>query len=59
MSVIESHQRQFHRLIEMIILKYLDHAESRAIRAYRLQVKERLFKFNYVCHYQNSTLTKD
>jgi len=39
--------RQFYRLIEMLILKHLDPADERAMRAYRLQVKERLFRFNY------------
>ncbi|PAV23381.1 histone acetyltransferase type B catalytic subunit [Pyrrhoderma noxium] len=39
--------RQFQRLIEMLIQKHLDHADSKAVRSYRLQVKERLYKFNY------------
>ncbi|EJD06193.1 histone acetyltransferase type B catalytic subunit [Fomitiporia mediterranea MF3/22] len=39
--------RQFHRLIEMLILKHIDLSDSKAVRAYRLQVKERLYKFNY------------
>lgn len=39
--------RQFHRLMEMIILLHLDPADARAMRAYRLQVKERLYRFNY------------
>ena len=41
-------QRQFHRLIEMLIVKHLDFGDFKAVRAYRLQVKERLYKFNYV-----------
>ncbi|KAG7441079.1 histone acetyltransferase type B catalytic subunit [Guyanagaster necrorhizus] len=36
--------RQFHRLIEMLILSRLDPAD---LRAYRLQVKERLYRFNF------------
>ncbi|KAF8655817.1 hypothetical protein AX16_002902 [Volvariella volvacea WC 439] len=39
--------RQFHRLIEMIILSRLDPGDIRAMRAYRLQVKERLYRFNF------------
>lgn len=34
----------------MLILRHLDHADARAFRAYRLQVKERLYRFNYVSH---------
>ena len=41
-------QRQFHRLVEMLVLKHMDPADERANRAYRLQVKERLYRFNYV-----------
>ena len=41
-------QRQFHRLVEMLILKHMDPADERANRAYRLQVKERLYRFNFV-----------
>ena len=33
----------------MLILKKLDPSDSKAARAYRLQVKERLYRFNYVC----------
>jgi len=40
--------RQFHRLIEMLIQLHLKPADARAIKAYRLQVKERLYRFNYV-----------
>ncbi|KAL6308026.1 histone acetyltransferase type B catalytic subunit [Sparassis latifolia] len=39
--------RQFYRLIEMLMLKHLDPSDQRAARAYRLQVKERLYRFNY------------
>ncbi|KAJ7273046.1 histone acetyltransferase type B catalytic subunit [Mycena rebaudengoi] len=39
--------RQFHRLVEMLILLRLDPADGRAMRAYRLQVKERLYRFNF------------
>ncbi|OBZ75134.1 Histone acetyltransferase type B catalytic subunit [Grifola frondosa] len=39
--------RQFHRLIEMLMLKYLDPMDARVQRAYRLQVKERLYRFNF------------
>ena len=41
-------QRQFHRLVEMLIMLHLDPADLRAERAFRLQVKERLYRFNYV-----------
>ncbi|KAN0127570.1 histone acetyltransferase type B catalytic subunit [Lactarius tabidus] len=39
--------RQFHRLIEMQIQLHLNPTDVRAIKAYRLQVKERLYRFNY------------
>ncbi|KAJ7702203.1 histone acetyltransferase type B catalytic subunit [Mycena rosella] len=39
--------RQFNRLIEMLILLRLDPGDGRAMRAYRLQVKERLYRFNF------------
>ncbi|KIY48309.1 histone acetyltransferase type B [Fistulina hepatica ATCC 64428] len=39
--------RQFQRLIEMLILLRLDTRDARAVKAYRLQVKERLYRFNY------------
>ncbi|TFY66469.1 hypothetical protein EVG20_g4608 [Dentipellis fragilis] len=39
--------RQFHRLIEMLILLHLEPTDVRSARAYRLQVKERLYRFNY------------
>ena len=47
-NVSFSRQRQFHRLIEMLIQLHLNPADARAIKAYRLQVKERLYRFNYV-----------
>jgi len=39
--------RQFHRLAEMLIQLHLNPADARAAKAYRLQVKERLYRFNY------------
>ncbi|KAF9505816.1 hypothetical protein BS47DRAFT_1322163 [Hydnum rufescens UP504] len=39
--------RQFERLIEMLILRKLDPTDPLALRAYRLQVKERLYRFNF------------
>ncbi|EIN08019.1 histone acetyltransferase type B catalytic subunit [Punctularia strigosozonata HHB-11173 SS5] len=41
--------RQFHRLVEMLQLLHLEAtgADASAVRAYRLQVKERLYRFNY------------
>ncbi|KAI9056961.1 histone acetyltransferase type B [Trametes sanguinea] len=39
--------RQFNRLVEMLILKHMDPTDERAQRSYRLQVKERLYRFNY------------
>ncbi|KAJ8522636.1 hypothetical protein ONZ45_g777 [Pleurotus djamor] len=39
--------RQFHRLVEILILSRLDPADPRAARAYRIQVKERLYRFNF------------
>jgi len=41
-------QRQFHRLVEMLIQLHLNPADARGAKAYRLQVKERLYRFNYV-----------
>jgi len=41
-------KRQFQRLIEMLILLRLDPHDARALKAYRLQVKERLYRFNFV-----------
>ena len=42
-------QRQFQRLVEMLILLHLDPSDSVGLRAYRLHVKERLYRFNFVC----------
>ncbi|KAF8894728.1 histone acetyltransferase type B catalytic subunit [Infundibulicybe gibba] len=39
--------RQFYRLIEMLILSRLVPNDARAARAYRIQVKERIYRFNY------------
>ncbi|KAJ7168325.1 histone acetyltransferase type B catalytic subunit [Mycena crocata] len=39
--------RQFNRLVEMLILLRIDPVDGRAMRAYRLQVKERLYRFNF------------
>ncbi|KAI9446791.1 acyl-CoA N-acyltransferase [Lactarius indigo] len=39
--------RQFHRLVEMLIQLHLNPTDVRAAKAYRLQVKERLYRFNY------------
>ncbi|KAH7890009.1 acyl-CoA N-acyltransferase [Phlebopus sp. FC_14] len=39
--------RQFHRLVEMLILLHLDPTDIRSARAFRLQVKERLYRFNF------------
>jgi len=39
--------RQFQRLVEMLILIRLDTSNTRTMRAYRLQVKERLYRFNF------------
>ena len=41
-------QRQFQRLIEMLVLYKTDISDAKAQRAYRLQVKERLYRFNFV-----------
>ncbi|KAG6918025.1 hypothetical protein DXG01_016877 [Tephrocybe rancida] len=40
-------QRQFQRLVEMLILLRLDGIDARSERAYRIQVKERLYRFNF------------
>lgn len=42
-------QRQYDRLIEMLILRALDPEDEAAQRAFRLQVKGRLKAFNFVC----------
>ncbi|KAI0093745.1 histone acetyltransferase type B catalytic subunit [Irpex rosettiformis] len=39
--------RQFSRLVEMLQLRSLDETEVLAMKAYRLQVKERLYRFNF------------
>ncbi|KAG6861646.1 hypothetical protein C0995_013648 [Termitomyces sp. Mi166 len=39
--------RQFHRLVEMLLLLRLDSTDARAEREYRIQVKERLYRFNF------------
>jgi len=41
-------QRQFHRLVEMLQLHNLDPLDAKAFKAFRVQVKERLYRFNYV-----------
>ncbi|CAL1703427.1 unnamed protein product [Somion occarium] len=40
-------QRQFQRLIEMLILKHIDDTDPIALKQYRIQVKDRLFRFNF------------
>lgn len=39
--------RQFSRLAEMLILLHLDSTNTLAVKAFRLQVKERLYRFNF------------
>ncbi|KAF8638881.1 hypothetical protein AX17_001935 [Amanita inopinata Kibby_2008] len=39
--------RQFQRLVEMLVLSRLDPSNTASMKAYRLQVKERLYRFNY------------
>lgn len=41
-------QRQFSRLVEMLQLRALDATDPLGLKAYRLQVKERLYRFNFV-----------
>lgn len=41
-------QRQFDRLLEMLLLRQLDRKDPAKVKAYRLQVKARLYRFNYV-----------
>lgn len=41
-------QRQFDRLLEMLLLKQLDRKDQQKTKAYRLHVKARLYRFNYV-----------
>jgi histone acetyltransferase 1 len=43
-------QRQFDRLSEMMLLKQLDKKDPAKVRAYRLHVKARLYRFNYVSY---------
>ncbi|WVF66901.1 histone acetyltransferase type B catalytic subunit [Kwoniella sp. CBS 6097] len=40
-------QRQFDRLLEMLLLRQLDQNDDEKVRKYRLQVKARLYRFNY------------
>ncbi|WVQ94717.1 hypothetical protein IAU59_001797 [Kwoniella sp. CBS 9459] len=40
-------QRQFDRLLEMLLLRQLDQDDKEKVRKYRLQVKARLYRFNY------------
>ncbi|CAK9787123.1 histone acetyltransferase type B [Cutaneotrichosporon oleaginosum] len=49
-------QRQFDRLLEMLLLRQLDRKDADKVRAYRLQVKSRLYRFNYE---MLSTMTPD
>jgi hypothetical protein len=42
------YKRQFERLMEMLILRRLDPSDVATLKAYRLQVKERLYRFNFV-----------
>ncbi|KIK99725.1 hypothetical protein PAXRUDRAFT_452578 [Paxillus rubicundulus Ve08.2h10] len=39
--------RQFQRLVEMLIMLHLDPADLRGARAFRLQAKERIYRFNF------------
>lgn len=41
-------QRQYERLIEMLILRALDPKDEATQRAFRLQVKARIKAFNFV-----------
>ncbi|WVR03957.1 histone acetyltransferase type B catalytic subunit [Kwoniella sp. DSM 27419] len=40
-------QRQFDRLLEMLLLRALNREDEQKVRMYRLQVKARLYRFNY------------
>lgn len=40
-------QRQFDRLLELLLLRQLDRKNAAAVKAYRLHVKARLYRFNY------------
>ncbi|KAG6379181.1 acyl-CoA N-acyltransferase [Boletus reticuloceps] len=39
--------RQFHRLVEILIMLHLDPTDIQGMRAFRLHVKERLYRFNF------------
>jgi len=39
--------RQFHRLVEMLQLLRLDPLDAKAFKTFRIQVKERLYRFNF------------
>jgi len=39
--------RQFLRLVEMLIILHLDPTDVQGAKAFRLQVKERLYRFNF------------
>lgn len=41
-------QRQFDRLLEMLLFRQLDKGNPDKVKAYRLHVKARLYRFNYV-----------
>lgn len=49
-------QRQFDRLLEMLLLKQLDKKDQAKVKAYRLHVKARLYRFNYVSYLTYSPL---
>lgn len=40
--------RQLHRCIEIYLLSNVDKSNEQDYRTYRLQVKDRLYRFNYV-----------
>ncbi|KAL1410315.1 histone acetyltransferase 1 [Vanrija albida] len=40
-------ERQFDRVLEMLLLRQLDRKDAAKVKAYRLQVKARLYRFNY------------
>ncbi|KAK7689007.1 hypothetical protein QCA50_007698 [Cerrena zonata] len=40
-------QRQFQRLLEMLILKFIDDTDPVALKRYRIQVKDRVYRFNF------------
>lgn len=40
-------QRQFDRLLEILLLRQLDGKDEAKVKAYRLHVKARLYRFNY------------